>query len=370
MKDESGMENAADILLEAERALSEGRFFRARKYAHEAGVVIDRTQGLHRRFMKTLKKMMDKVLDMENRGYDVSEARRVLEGARNKALQSNYKSAISKMKKVDPALDRAAYTPFPLLNKSVNIISIVKFEGELVNYSVRVENPTDKPLGEIIITPYLPRDMFHEVPERFYGMIGAREFKESIFQLKPKVKDWNVGIGQDVLRADGVVMQTVLSSREGTATYRIIIENNSDQILRDIRVSPMTPGGLEPDPTEAVIDHVEPFASKTFEFSLSPGIIKHPEKREPPKDKVVILDAEEPADEVVEALEVDDIIDDEEEEEDEGWEEEGDSEDIDLTTHRDFTPVQPEYNLISMSDYAVPESVNRRRKGSKKRGAV
>ncbi|MGA1821310.1 MAG: hypothetical protein ACMUIG_02140 [Thermoplasmatota archaeon] len=368
MKNETGMENAADILMEAERALTEGRFFKARKFAHDAGVVIDRTQGLHRKFMNTLKKMMEKVLDMEDRGYDVSEARRVLEGARNKALQSNYKAAITRMKKVEPALNRATYTPFPLLNKTVNIISSVTFEGELVNYNVRVENPTDEPLGEIIITPFLPREMFHEVPERFYGMIGPREFKESTFQLKPKGKEWSVGIGQDVIRGEGVVMQTVLSSKKGEATYRVIIENNSDQILRDIRISPMTPGGLEPDPSEALIDHVEPFASRTFEFILSPGIIRTPEERPAAKDKVVVIQ-EEVAAEVVEALEVDDIIDDEEEEDDEGWEESDEDED-DITTPRDFTPVQPEYNLISMSDYAVPESVNKRRMSWKKNGSA
>ena len=47
-----------------------------------------------------------------------------------------------------------------------------------------------------------------------------------------------------------------------------------------------------------------------------------------------------------------------------------DEDEEDSTTPRDFTPVQPEYNLISMSDYAVPDSVNKRRISRKRNGSA
>jgi hypothetical protein len=353
-----GTDNAQDVLLEAERALIEGRFMLARKRAKKASKLIDRTQGLHRKFMKILGKMKDKVDDLESRGYDVSEAVGIINGAKSRAMKSDYRNAIERMKNVEPALDRAKYKPFPLLNRNVDIISDIWYENGVVNYRVRVENPSDEPLGELIITPFTPGDMFTRVPERPYGVIGGNEYKESVFELKPKVKNWSVGVDREVLTGKGVVLRTKLSSREGKASYIVTVENNSDQIIRDVSISPATPGGLESDPVEEHLEFVEPFGSATVEFNLTPGIIRDTDKKE---TNVVVLEEEEPVDEW-EAVEVEEL----EDEEEFTFEDEGASEEEDYQG-KDFNPVQPEYNLITMGGYSYPKSMKRRKKKRRKK---
>ena len=359
---EIGTDNAQDVLLEAERALIEGRFILARKRAKKASKLIDKTQGLHRRFIKIMTKIRKKVEDLESRGFDVSEAMNIMDAARSKAIRSDYDSAIKRMGYVDAALDRATYKPFPLINRNVDIISEIWYEGGKVNYKVRVENPTDEPLGELIITPFLPSDMFHNVPERPYGMIGGQEYKESIFELKPKVKDWSLGVDREILTGEGVILKTKLSSRGGRANYTVILENNSDQIIRDVRISPMTPGGLEPKPVEGYLEFVEPFGSGEVEFELTPGILEE-RTREKKDDHVVILEEEE-EEEAVEAVEL--LDEDEEEEEELFFEDEepvkkSQNDDWSEYRGRDFNPVEPEYNLITMGGYSYPESLNKKK---------
>jgi len=361
-------ENARDMLLKAELALADGNFMRARKISHRASILLDKTQGLHRDFIGVLKKMVSKVREMQDMGYDIREAQNLLEKARTRAVKSDYETAIDMIKKVDPALDRATYLPFPLLNKTLDIISTIQYIKGKIVYAVRIENPMSEALGEIIIRPFLSEGDFHPVQERYFGVIGPREFKESTFNLVPKSTDWNIGVGREVLMGEGVVLRTKLSSKGGTAKYYITVENNSDQIIRDIRVGPMAPGGLGSDPSSGTIDFVEPFASKTIEFNLFPVVLD----REPEAvlEKVVVLEED------------DDIIDDDEEwgeeviaeekdEKDTGFDLDLDGLDDDIggipEGPRDFTPVEEEYNLISMVPPKYPEEVERKIEKKKRR---
>jgi hypothetical protein len=358
------------MLLKAELALADGNFFRARQITRNANTLLDATQKLHRKFMDKLMGFLQRMQEMEEKGYDINEAQKLMDQARTKAMKSDYEKALATIRKVEPALDRATYLPFPLLNKTLDIISTIFYSDGKINYSVRIENPMSEPLGEIIIRPFLSEKDFQNVPERYYGIIGPREFKESTFLLVPKDKDWNLGIRGEILMGEGVMLRTRLSSKGGTAKYFITIENNSDQIIRDVRVAPMAPGGLESDPTQQMIDFVEPFAQKTVEFSLFPAVLQ--QFKEKAKEKVVVLEEE-----ITEDV---DIEMDEEEEDIQGWEEEEeivseeeetlpDDEGIDLEAvedeasgpeegPRDFTPVEEEYNLISMVPPRYPEEID------------
>jgi hypothetical protein len=357
------------MLLKAELALADGNFLKAKKIVVRAGILLDKTQGLHREFITILKGFVTKIRDMEDKGYDIREARTLLEKARNRAIKSDYEKAIDMITKVEPALDRATYLPFPLLNKTVDIISTIFYAGGKISYSVRIENPMSEPLGEIIIRPFLSEGDFHSVQERYFGVIGPREFKESTFNLVPKVKDWSLGVGREVLMGEGVVLTTKLSSKGGTAKYYITIENNSDQIIRDIRVAPMAPGGLGSDPSNGTIDVVEPFASKTLEFDLFPLVLD----REPRESIERVVALEEQADQDIEMIEEEEDWNEEVFDEVEAVEEEVSDLGLDLDLNgieddlndnipeepRDFTPVEEEYNLISMVPSKYPEGVEK-----------
>lgn len=368
--------NAREMLLKAELTLADGNFIKARKIAGRAGKLLDKTQELHRDFIKVLKKFISRIQEMEEKGYDVREAQTLLDKARNRAIKSDYEKAIDMMTKVEPALDRATYLPFPLLNKTVDIISTIYYAGGKISYSVRIENPMSDPLGEIIIRPFLSEGDFHPVTERYFGVIGPREYKESTFHLIPKVKDWSLGVGREVLMGEGVVLTTKLSSKGGTAKYYITIENNSDQIIRDIRVAPMAPGGLGSDPSNGTIDVVEPFASKTLEFDLFPLVLGKEQYEN--IEKVVVLEEE--------AVEEEADVNEEDEEdwnellhkEEEEVEDDANGLDLDLDDveedipempegPRDFTPVEEEYNLISMVPSKYPEEVEKRMKKKRRK---
>jgi hypothetical protein len=357
-------DNAREMLLKAELTLADGNFLRARKIAQRASTLVEKTQGLHREFIAVLKKMVSRLSEMEDKGYDITEAQNIVARAKNRAVKSDYESAIDMMKRVDPALDRATYLPFPLLNKTLDIVSTIQYMDGKINYSVRIENPMSDPLGEIIIRPFLSEGDFNPVQERYFGVIGPREYKESTFTLVPKTKDWNLGVGREVLMGEGVVLRTKLSSKGGTAKYYITIENNSDQIIRDIRVAPMAPGGLGSEPASGTIEFVEPFASKMLEFNLFPVVLERPFEEDDDEKVVVIEEEDVPGDNIID--------------EDEDWseevysEEEEEAKGIDLDLDgledediqipegpRDFTPVEEEYNLISMVPPKYPEDVEK-----------
>lgn len=374
-----------DLVAQAERELAMGHFLKATSISRRAGKLVERIEDLHHKFIELLRKAVEKTDAMEDMGYDVNEARALISASRDLALKSDYESALGRIRSIKKTLNRATYMPFPLLNKNVDILSTAFWAGTAVEYSVRIENPSSEPLGEIIIRPFFEDGMFHDVPERHYGNIGPRSFSESTFRLVPKGKDFDIGVDSALLKEDSIVFRTKFSSRQGRASYSITIENNTDQIIRDIGLAPRPPGGLVPDPPTAVIEYIEPFGSRAVEFALTPAAQEDPrmvlEEEAPPapNERVVsvvedneFLVVEKPrvvaADEtsrrsVVEAEEVDDDA--------ESWDNLG----IDADrkhrrrTATDFTPQDEDYDLMLMSPYAYPESVaGRVGKGSRKGG--
>ncbi len=365
----AGTDNAQEMLRKAELALAGGNFMRANRISKDTSGLLEQTRTLHRKFIKKMKKFIDRIMDMEERGYDISEAMDIMGRAKERAMKADYNKALKTMNLVNPALERAAYMPFPLLNKTVDIISTIFFSNGKVIYTVRIENPTEEPLGEIIITPSFPEDDFYEVPEKPYGIVGGREFKEFTFYLSPKEgKEWNLGIGREILMEEGVTMRTKLSSKKGNAQYLVVVENNNDQVIRDLVVSPQTPGGLVSEPSHGVIEKIDPFSTGSVTFELYPAII-NPRNRGRSNERVVVIEDEEPyhprSDDEFEITEENEIIDDEEEDE-----LDQDPIDEDLTEGpQDFTPVKEEYNLIEMAPSRYPEEVERgmKKKQKKKR---
>jgi len=353
--------NIHDLLQNAELALAEGSFIKALRMARRANSLLDSTQEMHRKFVKTMKKLMKKVLEMEDQGYDVEKAWKLMEMARDKAKESDYELAIRAMEQVEPTLVRATYLPFPLLNRSVDIISTIVFSDGKVRYDVKIYNPTDEPLGEIVIKPPVTKD-FQEIQDRYFGIVEPGKTRESTFILVPTTKDWNLGIDRKLMEDGGVVLRTQLSSRSGKASYFVTVENNTDQIIRDITVSPKAPGGLEADPPEAVMDFVEPYGQKTLDFDLHPpGSGKRAGEGGKHIEKVIVIEdndgTEAPEDWGADSKD------------EKAWTSKGtnDAPGPGKYTDRptDFEPVKEDYDLISMSPYRYPDRVEKGLKGKK-----
>ncbi|MCU0798855.1 MAG: hypothetical protein MUC62_04205 [Candidatus Thermoplasmatota archaeon] len=351
-------DNVQEMLHRAEIALIQGNFIRAMGLSRTAGSMMDRTQELHRKFVKTLKQFAERVKYMEDWGYDVAEAQEILRRARDRATRSDYDSAITTISRVEDALKRATYLPFPLLNKVIDIHTSMTFKDGKINYFVRVENPSDEPLGELIIRPFIKDGDFKENVEKNFGNVGARWWAEWTFLLTPVKKDWNLGVGREVLMEEGVIMKTRLSSRKGTASYSITIENNSDQIMRDVVLVPMIPQGLEAEPPEGLLDHVPPYGQRSCEFSLKPTGLAGKDAVPKKIEKVIVL--EEPPEEVSPP-------DGTKNQEDGGGDQRGGDEEelewnveersVDRSAPTDFTPVEEEYDLVDRSPFKFPSEV-------------
>jgi hypothetical protein len=376
-----------DLLAQAQRELAMGHFLRATAISRRAGKLVDRIQELHGQFIELLRKAMEKTDTMDDMGYDVTEARALIRSARDMAMKSDYDSALTKIKGIKRTLNRATYLPFPLLNKNVDIISTAFWDGSALQYTVKIENPSSEPLGEIIIRPFFEDGAFHDVPERHYGNIGPRYWYESTFRLVPKGKQFNIGIDSTILKEESVVFRTKFSSRHGKAAYTITVENNSDQIIRDIGLVPRPPGGLVPDPASVAIEYIEPFGSRTAEFALSPAVlektvpleaIEEPQVSPKAKERVVLLEGTEdftimeeaeeekphpaPKKPVVLAREIDEEADD--------WGEKDIGDGEAKRTPADFTPQDEDYDLMLMSPYAYPDSAPGRIAKGAKRGTT
>jgi len=355
-----------ELLLHAEHELSLGHFWKAGRISKRAGKLIDETQMLHRRFMELIKKALERIEVMESLGYDVTEAREMVDRSKERALRTDYVGAINRVQGIKKALERATYLPFPLLNKTVDIITTSFWTSGGMQYEVEIHNPSLKPLGEIIFRPFFPEGMFREVPEKVFGMIGPMKNSDrAVFLLVPTQN----GPSGELERDPSIVRKTVLSSRQGKATISITIENNSDQIIRDFQITPYPPGGLEPVPDRAMIDHVEPFGSRTVTFDLRPMRLEPVELVEdhevrPPKEKVVIVDeAKAPKDTPPPPRIIPEVEWDSDHEDAETWD--MDDQDrgqvaevpVEKVQGRDFTPISEEYDLMLMSGYAYPDSV-------------
>lgn len=354
--------NPQEMIERARQELAEGNFIRAARLSRKAGSLIDQTQSLHRRFIELMKKARERTDQMEGKGYDVREAKRIMDSSRDHALRADYDSALDKLKNLKNALNRATYLPFPLLNRNVDILTTAVWSGSALRYTVRLENPSSEPLGEIIIKPSFDEGLFRNVEERLFGMIGPKEYKESVFALHPTDANWNIGIEGHLMKESGIIMRTAFTSRQGRAIYRITIENNSDQIIRDISLSPKPPGGLVPDPPGAIIGSIGPFGSGSAEFKLTPPTFSDTgEVPHTARERVIVLDEDDFTVEerpvvrptvIEEGLEKDD--DDTISWEDEDEAQAGDDPTADAGK---FDPIEREFDMMIMSPYAYPDMV-------------
>ncbi|MCD6383679.1 MAG: hypothetical protein J7L88_04385 [Thermoplasmata archaeon] len=265
---EINLDDALLYLKEAEKELIEGSLIRSHTLSRKARRILQQAKEQHLRTIKGLRKFIDRMLEMKERGYDVSAAEEIFEEAVKAASSFRYSIAEDKLGDAWEALDKAEYIPFPLWEKDVMIKSVIYYEEGLVYYKIRVENYEEYPLGEILLRPALP-DYFEGVEEMNLGVVGPKEYHEVTYRLKPKVENWSVGVDGKLLKENGVMVKTGLYLKRGEGMYEVKVENNSDAILRDVVVYANVPQGLRTDELEKVIDYIPPYGSGTVVFDVS-----------------------------------------------------------------------------------------------------
>lgn len=297
--EEVNLDDALIYLKEAERELVGGSLLRSSRLSKKAREILQRASEQHRRTIKNLRKILDRMMAMRKGGYDVSQAEELFEEAVKSAYSFRYRQAEAKLSEAWEALERAEYIPFPLWEKDVLIKSVIYYEDGLVYYKIRVENYEDYPLGEILLRPALP-DHFDGVEEMNLGVVGPKEYHEVVYRLRPRVENWSIGVDGRLLKENGVMVKTGLYLKRGEGMYEVKVENNSDSILRDVVVYANVPPGLKTDEPEKVISYIPPFGSETVVFEISAAPPERPVPEE--EEELVMVRVEEEGEELSESL--------------------------------------------------------------------
>lgn len=365
---------AVEYLAFAKNLLKTGRTKLAKKYADEAKRTAMEAKRLHKEVLKRVSGMEKKVYHAKMIGYETSKSEALLEEAKSQVLETKYKQSIQTLEKCKSALYRSQFLPFPLLDTRVKMKTLITFEEGNIIFRVKLENHMDEDMGEIILIPSVPQDVFTELPEQLIGDLKSNQSKEITFTLTPKIENWNIGIPGALIQGRDVTVRTILSCDYGEARYKVRIENNTDAFIENLVVSPFVPGGLEPDENEKVIPVISPLEGETVVFVLRPiGYAELHEGDEEIEEPVQLEmedesewdqaswefteddDDEEEEEEEDEDDDVDWEMDDEDDEEEE--EEEDDFEDLEATG---FRQVKEGFSFISSS----PDKVhNIKRKG-------
>jgi len=315
VSEEINLDDALLYLKEAERELVGGSLLRSSKLSKKAREILQRAGEQHRRTIKNLRKLLERMMTMREGGYDISRAEELFEEAVKSAYSFRYRQAEGKLNEAWEALQRAEYIPFPLWEKDVMIKSIIYYEDGLVYYKIRVENYENYPLGEILLKPALP-DYFDGVEEINLGEVGPKEYHEVVYRLRPRVEDWSVGVDGRLLKENGVMVKTGLYLKRGEGMYEVKVENNSDSILRDVVVYANVPPGLKTDEPEKVISYIPPFGSETVVFEISAAPPERPPGEEG-EEELVMVQVEDEGEEFSESLLTDNYEEDFEVETDE-----------------------------------------------------
>jgi len=258
----------------AKNLLRSGRIKLARKYADEAKRTAKEAKRMHHEVLGRIEDVERRVFHAKMIGFETSKTEALLEDAKGLILDTKYKQALDVIKKCEDSLYRSQFLAFPLLDTKVKLKTLIDFEGGNILFKVKIENHMEETLGNIVLLPSVPQDVFTELPEQLIGEIKPFQSKEVTFTLTPKIENWNVGIPGALIQGRDVTVRTILSCNYGEAKYKVRVENNTHGYIENLNVIPFVPGGLEPDKPEKLITVIPPMDGETVIFDLSPPGLK------------------------------------------------------------------------------------------------
>ena len=261
---------AKNLLEKAKKALLSGKYRAAKRLAQQSQELAKAARAYHTKVMNELRSLGDFIEYIASLKYDTHQAEEILDEAKKTILQLDYPGALSLVEKARKVLHRATFVPFPLLNKNVTIKTIVEVDKDKIIYKVRVENKSKRSLGEIVLLPTVDAAMFAPVREQMMGELMGMQAKEVTFVLTPIVKNWDLGVPGYLIQGKDIALKTILECKDGTATYKVMIQNNKKNPIIDLKATPFVPKGLEPDEQFKVIEEIPPKGSEVLIFDLTP----------------------------------------------------------------------------------------------------
>lgn len=261
---------AKNLLEKAKQALINGRYRKAKKLAAQSRELAQAARAYHRKVINELHSLEDFIEYITSLKFDTIKAQKVLDEAKKAALQLDYPGALRLIEDAKKVLHRSTFVPFPLLNKNVTIKTIIGVDKDKIIYKVRIENKSQKPLGEIVLLPAMDENMFAPVSEQMMGELLSMQAKEVTFVLTPMTKNWSLGVPGHLIIGRDINLKTILECNKGTAIYKVMIHNNKGNPIHDLKVGPFVPRGLTPDEEFKVIEVLPSNDSEVVIFDLTP----------------------------------------------------------------------------------------------------
>jgi len=258
-----------------------GHYKESKKKTARLEKEIDEVKKYQKNAINELQKLESKIYRKEKQGYEVEEAKSLLEDSKDALVEMDFTRAFELMEEARTALERSLFLPFPLLEKNVSLKTVIRNDVGRINFNFEIINRMDSPLGEILINLATPSG-FKELPEKKLGIIRPKESRSVEAILKPDDKIERNKLA-DLILNNKVIMTSNLDCAYKYPIYRISIKNISSRPLKDITLRPFIPESLESKERKKVVEWLEPSATASVTFKLYPKTMKEEMEEEEQK---------------------------------------------------------------------------------------
>ncbi len=215
--------------------------------------------------------LLNKIDYREKQGFDVSEAKELLDVIKESIELMDFDSAFSHMEKAWDALERSLFIPFPFLEKDVSFKTVIWNDRNNILFEFEMINQMENALGEILLNIKTPQG-FLDVPERRLGWIDSYENRSVQAELVPGEVEGNQLA--ELINDNKIVLESNLDCAYKNPVHVISVSNISDQKLKDVEIRPFVPEFLEPEEEKKVIDILEPSKDISVTFNLYPKFVE------------------------------------------------------------------------------------------------
>ncbi len=273
---------ANDYLREAKQLLLEGHAWKAKSYARRAAAAAKRLERLRDRLLEYIAETEHFLYELHRDFGNVTAAYDLLDKAKFALIAADYGAALAYIEQCRHSARKASFRPLPFFEKDIKLKTIIGSERGKVRYRVRLENDTDESIPEVLITPFVPSEVFAlSPPEQIVGPLAAHDAVTSEFILKPKVANWSLVTAGKLIQGRDVTIKTVMVVNGDTGTYKIKIENNRPNPLTDVTVFPTLPDWLTTTESTKTVSAIPARDAAVVEFTFIPRSrlkVPHPAK--------------------------------------------------------------------------------------------
>ncbi|MFP3871886.1 MAG: DUF835 domain-containing protein [Candidatus Natronoplasma sp.] len=229
---------------------------------------IDQVKKQQEKALSEFGKLRKNIDRKEKQGYDVGEARSILEEAKEALAEMDFGRAFELMEDSWTALERSLFLPFPLLKKNVSLRTVIRNDVGRINFTFQIINRMDSPLGEILINLSTPQG-FKDLPEKKLGVIRPKESRsvEAILKSDNKIERNKLA---DLILNNKIILTSNLDCAYKYPIYKISIKNISERPLKNITLRPFIPESLDSRERKKVVEWLEPSATASVTFKLYP----------------------------------------------------------------------------------------------------